>query len=304
MDTGIRDLIKAGVQFGHRTSRWNPKMAPYILKKRNLIHLIDLKETLRGLITGAKLISVIAERGEYVLFAGTKRAAQSIVRKNAKRCGMPYVADRWPGGLLTNYVTIRSRLERLIELEQLEESGEIQNFSKKMISSLRREQAKIERNLGGVRDMDRLPGALVIVDPVREYIAADEANKLDIPSVALVDTNGDPDAVDVVVPGNDDAIGAINIFVKTMADAVLEGRKRAEGGEIVEEEAEEEEEPVRVSSESEEQAESEAEAEEAAEAEEEAEEPAEEESAEAAVATAETSGEDEEEGGETEAEEE
>ncbi len=304
MDTGIRDLIKAGVQFGHRTSRWNPKMAPYILKKRNLIHLIDLKETLRGLITGAKLISIIAERGEYVLFAGTKRAAQSIVRKNAKRCGMPYVADRWPGGLLTNYVTIRSRLERLIELEHLEESGEIENFSKKMISSLRRERRKIERNLGGVRDMDRLPGALVIVDPVREYIAADEAIKLDIPSVALVDTNGDPDAVDVVVPGNDDAIGAINIFVKTMADAVLEGRKRAEGGEIVEEETEEEEEqePVRVSSE--EEGEPEAEAEETAEAESEDEEPAEDELAEPAVATADNPQEEESEGAEPETEEE
>lgn len=232
--TGIRELIRAGVQFGHRTSRWNPKMAPYILKKRNLIHLVDLKETIRGLITGARLISIIAERGEYVLFAGTKRAAQGIVRRNARWCGMPYVADRWPGGLLTNYVTIRSRLERLIELEQLEESGEIENFSKKMISSLRREHRKIERNLGGVREMDRLPGAVVIVDPVREYIAADEAKKLNIPSVALVDTNGDPDAVDVVVPGNDDAIGSIKIFARTMAHAVLEGRARAEGVEVEE----------------------------------------------------------------------
>jgi len=223
---GIRDLIKAGVHFGHRTSRWNPDMEPYILKKRNLIHLIDLRETIRGLVTGAKLASIVSGRGGYVLFGGTKRQARPIVRREAQRCGMPYVADRWPGGLLTNYVTIRDRLERLIELEQLEESGEIESYGKKMISSLRREKRKIERNLGGVRDMDRLPGLVVLVDPVREYIAADEARKLGIPSVALIDTDGAPDAVDVVVPGNDDSIGSIEIFLHTMADAVLEGKGR------------------------------------------------------------------------------
>jgi len=201
-------------------------MEPYILKKRNLIHLIDLRETIRGLVTGAKLASIVSGRGGYVLFGGTKRQARPIVRREAQRCGMPYVADRWPGGLLTNYVTIRDRLERLIELEQLEESGEIESYGKKMISSLRREKRKIERNLGGVRDMDRLPGLVVLVDPVREYIAADEARKLGIPSVALIDTDGAPDAVDVVVPGNDDSIGSIEIFLHTMADAVLEGKGR------------------------------------------------------------------------------
>lgn len=232
---GVRDLIKAGAHFGHRTSRWNPKMEPYILKKRNLIHLIDLRETLRGVYTAAELAKAVAQNGEYVLFAGTKRQARELVRREAKRCGMPYVADRWPGGLLTNYVTIRSRLERLLELERLEETGEIQNFSKKMISSLQREKRKIQRNLGGVRNMDSLPGLVVIIDPVREYIAADEALKLDIPSVALMDTDGDPDKIDVPVPSNDDSMESIGLFLRTVADAVLEGKSAAKGAPTAEE---------------------------------------------------------------------
>ncbi len=227
---GVRDLIKAGAHFGHRTSRWNPKMEPYILKKRNLIHLIDLRETLRGFYTAAELARAVAQNGEYVLFAGTKRQARELVRREAKRCGMPYVADRWPGGLLTNYVTIRSRLERLLELERLEETGELQNFSKKMISSLQREKRKIQRNLGGVRNMDSLPGLVVIIDPLREYIAADEALKLEIPSVALMDTDGDPDKIDVPVPSNDDSMESIGLFLRTVADAVLEGKKAAKRG--------------------------------------------------------------------------
>jgi len=226
---GVRDLIKAGVHFGHRTSRWNPKMKPYIFKKRNLIHLIDLKETVRGLVTGAKIATVVSRRGDYVLMVGTKRQAKAVVRREAERCGMPYVSERWPGGLLTNYATIRSRLERLLELERLEESGEIAHYSKKMVSSLRRERRKIEANLGGVRNMERLPGLVVIVDPVRERIAAAEAKKLGIPTVALTDTDGDPQLVDVVVPGNDDSIGSIEIFLRTIADAVLKGKSMAEG---------------------------------------------------------------------------
>ena len=237
---GVRDLIKAGAHFGHRTSRWNPKMEPYILKKRNLIHLIDLRETLRGFYTAAELAKAVARNGEYVLFAGTKRQARELVRREAKRCGMPYVADRWPGGLLTNYVTIRSRLERLLELERLEETGEIQNFSKKMISSLQREKRKIQRNLGGVRNMDSLPGLVVIIDPLREYIAADEAVKLDIPSVALMDTDGDPDKIDVPVPSNDDSMESIGLFLRTIADAVLEGKSAAKGAPSAEEEEKEE----------------------------------------------------------------
>ena len=237
---GVRDLIKAGAHFGHRTSRWNPKMEPYILKKRNLIHLIDLRETLRGFYTAAELAKAVARNGEYVLFAGTKRQARELVRREAKRCGMPYVADRWPGGLLTNYVTIRSRLERLLELERLEETGEIQNFSKKMISSLQREKRKIQRNLGGVRNMDSLPGLVVIIDPLREYIAADEAVKLDIPSVALMDTDGDPDKIDVPVPSNDDSMESIGLCLRTIADAVLEGKSAAKGAPSAEEEEKEE----------------------------------------------------------------
>lgn len=231
MDIDVRDLIQAGVHFGHRSSRWNPKMKPYIYKKRNLIHIIDLEKTLYGLVAGKKVAAAVAEGGDYVLFAGTKRQAQPIIEREAERCGMPFVAERWPGGLLTNYVTIRKRLERLDELEDLERTGRIEQYSKKMISSLRREKHKILRNLGGVRDMDRLPGLVVIVDPAREDIAVREAVKLGIPTIAWIDTNGDPEDIDIVVPANDDAIGSIEIFARTMADGVLEGRKRAEMGE-------------------------------------------------------------------------
>jgi len=201
-------------------------MKPYIFKQRNLIHIIDLRQTLRGLITGRKLTEAITARGEFVLFVGTKKQAREAVRHEASRCGMPYVAERWPGGLLTNYGTIRLRLERLEELEGLERSGEIQRHSKKMVSSLRREKRKILRNLGGVRKMTRLPGLLVVVDPAREHIAVAEARKLQIPIVALIDTDGNPDDVDVVVPGNDDSIGAIEIFLRAMSEAVLSGMAR------------------------------------------------------------------------------
>ena len=222
----VQELIRVGAHFGHRTSRWNPKMAPYIFKKRNLIHIIDLKTTVRGLITAKHVTEAIAARGKYVLFVGTKRQIQPIVRREAERCAVPYVADRWPGGLLTNYVTIRKRLDRLVELEDLERSGEINNYSKKMISSLRRERHKIERNLGGVRNMDRIPGLIVIIDPKREAIAVREGVKLGIPTVAWIDTDADPDALDVVIPANDDAIGSVEVFLRTMADAVIEGRNR------------------------------------------------------------------------------
>jgi small subunit ribosomal protein S2 len=220
----IRTLIKAGFHFGHRTSRWNPKMGPYIFKRRNLIHIIDLRTTLRGLVLGRKLAAAVAARGQDVMFVGTKKQAQLPVAQEATRCAMPFVAERWPGGLLTNYVTIRTRLERLTELEELEKSGAIQLYSKKMISMLRREKKKILRNLGGVRNMQRVPGLVVVVDPAKEHIALCEAQKLKVPVVALTDTDGNPDQVDVVVPGNDDSIGAIEIFLGTMADGVLEGR--------------------------------------------------------------------------------
>lgn len=219
----VRTLIRTGFHFGHRTSRWNPKMAPFILKRRNLIHIIDLRTTVRGLITGGKLAQAAAARGAYVLFIGTKRQASAVVAREAQRCGMPSVSERWPGGLLTNYATIRTRLDRLNELEGLEQTGHIELYSKKMGSTLRREKRKIMRNLGGVRKMDKLPGLLVVVDPAREHIAVREACKLSIPIVALTDTDGNPEAVDVVVPGNDDSFGAIEVFLTTMSDAVING---------------------------------------------------------------------------------
>jgi small subunit ribosomal protein S2 len=219
----IKTLVKTGFHFGHRTSRWNPKMAPYILKRRNLIHIIDLRATLRGLVTGGKLAQAVAARGTYVLFVGTKKQAGSLIGREAQRCGMPYVSERWPGGLLTNYATIRSRLDRLNELEDLEQTGQIQLYGKKMVSALKREKRKIVRNLGGVRKMDRLPGLLVMVDPAREHIAVKEAGKLAIPIIALTDTDGDPENVDIVVPGNDDSFGAIEVFLATMSEAIVWG---------------------------------------------------------------------------------
>jgi len=219
----IRTLVKTGFHFGHRTSRWNPGMAPYILKRRNLIHIIDLRATLRGLITGSKLAQAVAARGAYVLFVGTKKQAGILIEREAQRCAMPYVSERWPGGLLTNYATIRSRLERLNELEELEQTGQIELYGKKMISALKREKRKIIRNLGGVRKMDKLPGLLVMVDPAREHIAVKEACKLSIPIIALTDTDGNPQNVDIVVPGNDDSFGAIEVFVAKMSEAVIQG---------------------------------------------------------------------------------
>ena len=222
MDTAnVRDLIKAGFHFGHRTSRWNPRMAPYIFKRRNLIHIIDLRATLRGLIMARKLAQAVTARGQFVLFVGTKKQASDVVPREAQRCGMPYVAERWLGGLLTNFVTIRKRLDRLSELEEMEQTGQMDLHSKKMVSSLRREKRKILRNLGGVRTMDRLPALLVIIDPAREHIAVKEARKLGIPVIALTDTDGDPEALDVVVPGNDDSFGAIEIFLGQVASAIL-----------------------------------------------------------------------------------
>ena len=220
----VKELIAAGVHFGHRTSRWNPKMAPYIFGKRNLIHIIDLKETIKGLIRARRFLARVAAEGEHILFVGTKRQARETVEREAKRAGCPFVAQRWLGGCLTNFRTIRSRLSRLLELERLEETGEINAYSKKMIASLRREKRKMLRNLDGIRTLDRLPGALVVVDPRHEHIAVREALKLDIPTVALIDTDCDPDLVTLVVPGNDDSMRSIEIFLREVADAVLEGK--------------------------------------------------------------------------------
>ncbi len=228
----IRSLIKAGFHFGHRSSRWNPAMKPYIFKQRNQIHIIDLMATLRGLIAAGKLTEAIAAKGEAILFVGTKKQGAELVEREAGRCNSPYVAERWPGGLLTNYTTVRKRLDRLVELEEMEETGGIDLYSKKMISRLRREKRKILRNLGGVRKMDRMPGLLVIVDPAQERIAVKEAVKLEIPIVALTDTDGEPSEIDVVVPGNDDSIAAIEIYLSVMADGVLRGTGDKPGGPV------------------------------------------------------------------------
>jgi small subunit ribosomal protein S2 len=220
----VKELIEAGVHFGHRASRWNPKMRPYIYGKRNLIHIIDLRETLRGLLRASKYLVQIASQNKTILFVGTKRQAKETVEREAQRCGMPFVSERWLGGTLTNFRTIRSRLQRLQELEGLEETGQIHTFSKKMISTLTRERKKIYRNLQGIREMNRLPEALVVIDPHREHIAVKEAKKMGIATVALIDTDSDPDLVDLPIPGNDDSIRSIELVLTRLSQAVLEGR--------------------------------------------------------------------------------
>lgn len=220
----VKALIEAGVHFGHRVSRWNPKMEPYISGRRKTIHVINLKETLKGILRAKKYISQIVSRGKDVLFVGTKRQARQAVEEEAKRCGMHYVTERWLGGTLTNYATIRSRLARLEELENLWATGNIETYSKKMKATLARELRKIRKNLEGIRRMTSLPGAVFVVDVRREHIAVKEARKLGITTIAIIDTDGDPDLIDLPIPGNDDAMRAIEIIVREMADAVIEGK--------------------------------------------------------------------------------
>jgi len=252
----VKDLIEAGVHFGHRASRWNPKMRPYIYGKRNLIHIIDLRETVRGLLRAFRFLTKLSASGSQILFVGTKRQAKDTIETEARRCGMPFVSERWLGGTLTNHRTIRDRLKRLAELEamwlpsyenpakvdlvayiktMLNESGKldihkapessvIRSYSKKMISNLSRELTKIQRNLSGIREMNRLPDALVIVDPRREHIAVKEAKRMGIATVALIDTDSDPDDVDLPIPANDDSIRSVELVLAKLADAIIEGR--------------------------------------------------------------------------------
>ncbi|ROR32214.1 30S ribosomal protein S2 [Inmirania thermothiophila] len=230
----MRQMLEAGVHFGHQTRYWNPKMEPYIFGARNRIHIINLEKTLPLFEEAMGFISRIAADRGTVLFVGTKRAAQDIVREQAERCGMPYVNYRWLGGMLTNYRTIRRSIQRLKELEAMEQEGGFERFSKKEVLRLRREMAKLERALGGIKDMDGLPDALFVIDVGHEDIAVKEANKLRIPVVGVVDTNNSPEGVDYPIPGNDDAMRAIRLYCSAAADAVLEGRlSRAEatGGE-------------------------------------------------------------------------
>ncbi len=227
MALAVKDLIDAGVHFGHRASRWNPKMKPYIYTKRNLIHIIDLKETVRGLLRAIKYFNRIAASNGLVLFVGTKRQAADTIIEECKRSGMPYVTERWLGGTLTNFRTIRSRLERLGELESILDGEQALSYSKKMVSTLSRERRKIQRNLEGIRNMTRLPEALFVVDPHREKIAVSEARKLGIKVVALMDTDCDPDLVDLPIPGNDDSMRSIELVVKRLVDAIVEGKAAA-----------------------------------------------------------------------------
>lgn len=235
----IKELIEAGVHYGHRASRWNPKMRPYIYARRNLIHIIDARETVRGLLRTRKYLERVSAQGSLVLFVGTKRQAAETIEKQALRCGMPYVSDRWLGGTLTNFRTIRSRLGRLEELEALIAGEEIASYSKKAQSALNREYRKMYRNLNGIRTMNRLPECLVVVDPRKERNAVREARKLGIATVALIDTDCDPDQVDLPIPGNDDSIRSIELIVRLLADAVLAG-KTAAGARPKEEPPEEE----------------------------------------------------------------
>lgn len=219
----LRKLLDAGIHFGHRTSRWNPKMKPYIFGKRNMIHIIDVRESLKGLLQSKKFLTKIVAEGGDVLFVGTKRQAKHSLVNHVPRAKMHYVSERWLGGILTNFRTIRSRLARLEELEHIEEAGEFGNYSKKMVSTLQREKKKIKRNLEGIRNMEKMPAAMVLIDPTHEHIAIREAKKLGIPTISLIDTDADPDLTDIPIPGNDDSIRSIDLIVRELADSVIEG---------------------------------------------------------------------------------
>lgn len=219
-----RELISAGVHFGHAASRWNPKMAPYIFGKRGMIHIINVKETLKGVLIAKKLIASIVASGKDVVFVGTKRQAQKAVQSAAEACGMHYVSERWLGGTLTNFRTIRSRVQRLEELEGMVTGGQMESESKKQGSRLKRELKKITENLGGIRKMGRVPGVVVAIDVRKEYIALREARKLGIVTVGVIDTDADPDTVDVAIPANDDSLKAIEIIMNELAQAVAEGK--------------------------------------------------------------------------------
>ncbi|MGB9813832.1 MAG: 30S ribosomal protein S2 [Thermovenabulum sp.] len=221
----MKQLLEAGVHFGHQTRRWNPKMKEYIFTERNGIYIIDLQKTVKKLEEAYEFVKNLSAEGGKILFVGTKKQAQESVMEEAKRCDMFYVNQRWLGGMLTNFRTIRRRVERLKELEKMEEEGTFELLPKKEVLNLRKEKERLEKYLGGIKEMNSLPDALFIVDPRKEKIAVSEARKLNIPIVAIVDTNCDPDEVDYVIPGNDDAIRAVKLIAEKIADAVIEGRQ-------------------------------------------------------------------------------
>jgi len=223
----LKELIEAGVHFGCSASRWNPKMKPFIHAKQNRIHIIDLRETLRGLIRARHFLMQMAAQRKRALFVGTKRQAAEVIRAEAQRSHSHFVANRWLGGSLTNMNTMRSRIQRLEELENLEKTGEIQHFSKKMVASLARERKKIGRNFEGIREMKEAPGCVIIVDPRNEPIAVTESMKLGVPIIAIADTDCDPDPVDFVIPANDESLRSIQLLVSKLADAIVEGNQKA-----------------------------------------------------------------------------
>ena len=230
----MKQLLEAGVHFGHQTRRWNPKMAQYIFTERNGIYIIDLQKTVRKVDEAYMFVRDLALDGKTMLFVGTKKQAQESIESEAKRCGMYFVNNRWLGGTLTNFRTIRTRIERLNNIDKMEREGQFELLPKKEVIKLLAEREKLEKNLGGIREMKKLPGALFVVDPRKEHIAVAEARALNIPIVGIVDTNCDPDEIDYVIPGNDDAIRAVKLIAGKMADAILEGKQ----GEQIEEAAE------------------------------------------------------------------
>ena len=221
----MKQLLEAGVHFGHQTRRWNPKMAPYIFTERNGIYIIDLQKSAQKVNEAYQAVADIAAAGGTILFVGTKKQAQDAIATEARRCGMYYVNQRWLGGMLTNFKTIQSRVARLREIERMSEDGTFEVLPKKEVASLQKEWDKLEKNLGGIKDMRRMPDAIFVVDPKKEHICVQEAHTLGIPLIGIADTNCDPDDLDYVIPGNDDAIRAVKLITATMADAVIEAKQ-------------------------------------------------------------------------------
>lgn len=236
----MKQLLEAGVHFGHQTRRWNPKMAEYIFAERNGIYIIDLQKTVKKADEAYRAVSNIISEGGEMLFVGTKKQAQDSIKEEAERCGMYYINERWLGGMLTNFKTIKSRIARLKELEKMEADGLFEVLTKKEVAKLMHEKEKLERNLGGIKEMKSVPDVVFIVDPRKERIAVQECRNLNIPIVAIVDTNCDPDEIDYVIPGNDDAIRAVKLIAGKMADAVIEARQGAQFETSAEAEAEKE----------------------------------------------------------------
>jgi len=223
----MKQLLEAGVHFGHQTRRWNPKMKKFIFTDRSGIYIIDLKKTAERIEKAYQLVVDRVSNGELVLFVGTKKQAKEAVTVETQRCGMPYVTERWLGGMLTNFQTVRRSLRRLEEIEKMGKDGSLEKFTKKEVLKLDKERKKLEKNLGGIREMTRIPGVVFVIDTKKEKIAVAEANRLDIPIVAILDTNSDPDLVQYPIPGNDDAIRSIRLICRIIADAVLEGKERS-----------------------------------------------------------------------------